>query len=399
MRLRAIGFIVLANLILVLAWSATRPVLATPTSEATTSNRCSQVGTCAFFENGGSGSGVAGTSLLGPGIIGRTYGSAASVAGAVVGLELGTSVDGTIAGVYGQGSGADPGVIGQGYSGVVGLGSAAGVYGMATPTNPSIHTGFGVAGIGRTGVEGIGAGEPGIFGINELGVGPDANGLEALAPASAGLLSYGATGVIAVSMAGSSTIPSGTNAALKLEVYNDTTQLLRGTDQTGHDVVSLDAAGNLILAGTLTQQGTPAIATRGNDGSTKLAFGARTTQPAIEDVGEARLTNGSAYVPLDRDFAATIDPNAPYLAFVTAEGDTRGLYVAQRGSGGFTVRENSGGRSNAAFEYRIVGKPYDTASARLPSPATRPHLDTRIFPRHHTDLTPVAPPARPAMLH
>jgi hypothetical protein len=98
----------------------------------------------------------------------------------------------------------------------------------------------------------------------------------------------------------------------------------------------------------------PAIATRGNDGSTALAFGARTTQPTIEDVGEARLANGSAYVPLDRAFAATVDPNAPYLAFVTAEGDTRGLYVAQ--------------------------------------------LDARIFPLHRTDLKPLAPPARPAML-
>jgi hypothetical protein len=98
----------------------------------------------------------------------------------------------------------------------------------------------------------------------------------------------------------------------------------------------------------------PAIATRGNDGSTALAFGARTTQPTIEDVGEARLANGSAYVPLHRAFAATVDPNAPYLAFVTAEGDTRGLYVAQ--------------------------------------------LDARIFPLHRTDLKPLAPPARPAML-
>ena len=131
------------------------------------------------------------------------------------------------------------------------------------------------------------------------------------------------------------------------------------------------------------------------DGSTTIAFGTRATRPTIEDVGEAALRNGIAFVPLARDFAATIDARRAYLVFVTPEGDTRGLYVASRTPAGFGVRENGGGRSSVAFEYRIVAEPYDTDDQRLPAANARRRYEPQTFTLHRVTTRPPTPQIAP----
>jgi len=352
---------------------------------------CSGVAACAFFINGSNGPGLLGKSAHGAGVLGvSSDASGSEFRGAVTGIALGLNVSAT--GVYGQGIGVGPGVLGKGYVGLVGVGQDAGVYGdsrIPSTTQP-FNIGYGVVGNGRGGVEGTGAALPGVAGLNFLGGTPNAYGMLAFGPASAGTLSEGAIGLIALATppgAASGVVPS----ALLLEVSTGVTTLMRGIDATGHNVVSLDTSGNLILAGTLTQSGSPNLTTRGTDGSTTVAFGMRTTQPSIEDTGEAQLQDGTAYVPLERAFAATIDRNHPYLAFVAPEGDTHGLYVAARTQAGFTIRENDGGHSNAVFAYRIVAKPYDAAAERLPAASERAHLDPRLFPSHAVTFRPEAP--------
>jgi len=355
---------------------------------------CSGIAACAFFINAGSGPGLLGKSAHGAGVLGvSSDASGSEFRGAVTGIALGLNVSAT--GVYGQGTGVGPGVLGKGDVGVTGYGRTAGVYGFARipATAQPYNIGFGVEGVGRGGVEGFGEALPGVLGLNFLGGTPNAYGVLAFGPASAGTLSEGAIGLIALAAPNeaASVVPS----ALQLEVSTGITTLMRGIDATGHSVVSLDTSGNLILAGTLTQSGSPNLTTRGTDGSTSVAFGMRTTQPAIEDTGEAQLENGTAYVALERAFAATIDRNHPYLAFVVPEGETHGLYVAARTQAGFTIRENDGGHSNAAFAYRIVAKPYDAAAERLPAASERAHLDPRLFPSHAVTFRPEAPPAAP----
>ncbi len=374
------ALVLIAPLTLAGAAAADRPVTTT----------CSEVAACAFFINGSSGPGLVGKSAHGAGVLGiSSDASGSEFRGAVTGIALGLNVSAT--GVYGQGIGVGPGVLGKGYVGLVGVGQDAGVYGDSRipATAQPFNIGYGVVGNGRGGVEGVGAALPGVVGLNFLGGTPNAYGMLAFGPASAGTLSEGAIGLIATSTgAASGVVPS----ALQLEVSTGITTLMRGIDASGHSVVSLDASGNLILAGTLTQSGSPNLATRGTDGSTTVAFGMRTTQPSIEDTGEAQLENGTAYVALERAFAATIDRNHPYLAFVVPEGDTRGLYVAARTQAGFTIRENDGGHSNVAFAYRIVAKPYDSAAERLPAASERAHLDPRLFPSHAVTFRPEAPP-------
>lgn len=102
------------------------------------------------------------------------------------------------------------------------------------------------------------------------------------------------------------------------------------------------------------------------------SYGTTAAVPTIEDTGEAQLNAGIARVPLDPAFANAIDPHEGYLVLLTPEGDTRGLYVTQRTSTGFIVRETLNGRSTIAFAYRIVAHPFGVHEARLPFVEMRP---------------------------
>ena len=97
----------------------------------------------------------------------------------------------------------------------------------------------------------------------------------------------------------------------------------------------------------------------------EVSFASRSSRPTIDDVGEATLRNGTAYVALAADFANAIDTRKPYLVLLTPEGDAS-IYVANRTASGFEVRQIGGGHSSIPFAYRIVAKPYAVKDERLP---------------------------------
>jgi hypothetical protein len=157
------------------------------------------------------------------------------------------------------------------------------------------------------------------------------------------------------------------------------------------NLMSLDCSGNMILAGTLTTKGTPLVARRTAVGNEVATFSAQQTTQTMEDLGEAQLVGGQAYVRLASDFAATTDERTNYLVFITPQGESRGLYVAHKSAAGFEVRENANGTSSLAFDYRIVAKPYGEASQRLPvvrsqmgPDPTNGALIQRLFERRHS---------------
>jgi hypothetical protein len=139
----------------------------------------------------------------------------------------------------------------------------------------------------------------------------------------------------------------------------------------------IDYNGNETLSGTLTTSRGTYVRTNGTNGAAMLEYTGRATAPEVEDVGEAQLTNGRAYVPIDARLSESIDRRVAYYVFVTPEGDCNGLYVTQKSPAGFAVREFRGGRTSLAFQYRIVAKPVDEDGVRL---ATAPAL-----PKHDDD--------------
>ncbi len=161
---------------------------------------------------------------------------------------------------------------------------------------------------------------------------------------------------------------SATMPALGLQATG-TGPLMIATNANGGQALSLDQAGNLTVAGTITSGGgcnAGCWQSRNGHGAHLVSYMPRESSPTMEDFGEGQLVNGTVAVRIDPAFANSIDQSKDYLVFLTPDGDTKGLYVAQRSPRGFVVRESQGGRSNVQFSYRIVAKPFGKDEPRLP---------------------------------
>ena len=347
--------------------------------------------------------GVSGSSTNGTGVEGVTTNGAGYPVFGVLGRDLGSSMNGV--GVKGT-STSGSGVVGHSVSGngVGGDSSSApgviGISGSNTGVGGLSYYSYGVFGQSNTFI--------GVYGAIAEGYGQASTQIPAVLGhdyATSGSFATSNSGVGGVSGHGfgvrgtttnTSSAPLGfgvlgedtglANVGVEAEAINTGGTALRAKALTSgvvmagqgdlaktacnttavHDVFSIDRAGNVRACGNITGNAAPLLVTRTVGGSRVVAYGPRQSQPTIEDFGQAQLTNGQAYVRLDSAFAATIDPRANYLVFITPGGPNHGLYVSQRSLRGFVVRENPGGASTLVFDYRIVAKPFDTNAARLP---------------------------------
>jgi hypothetical protein len=127
------------------------------------------------------------------------------------------------------------------------------------------------------------------------------------------------------------------------------------------------------FAGNLMVTGTKSAVVPFPDGSQRALYCMESPELWFEDFGTARLRRGRAAIRLDADFAKVIK-RGDYRVFITAEGDSRGLYVRRKSAASFEVRECQGGKSSIAFSYRIVGRRKDIAQARRFARVTPPAL-------------------------
>ena len=313
-----------------------------------TTTTCTSISACSAFNNHGKGPGVLSTSKKGHGLEGdTTFNSTTSAAGVagVIGQDL-SSTSTFNFGVLGE---STNGIAVKGSSnaraGVLGESNlATGVFGQTF--NPSLTTGkvaYGVVGSDassdggslNSGVGGFSVNGDGVIGTSSFSTGVFAQGQIAL------LAEPSATGSI----------------------------LLLGLNSSAVPVATLDTAGNLTIAGLITTSGSCSngcARVKSGAGRRVVSYVGSESRPTMEDVGEAQVVRGQAFVRLDPSFASVIDARSPYLVFLTPEGDTNGLYVAQRTAQGFVVREIHGGTSSLGFAYRIVARPFGDSSPRLP---------------------------------
>jgi hypothetical protein len=132
------------------------------------------------------------------------------------------------------------------------------------------------------------------------------------------------------------------------------------------------------FSGTVYASGfSDAVTTRG--GGHVNPYGAMSTEAILEDTGTARIIGGAGTVRFDRAFAQSIETSRGYQVFLTPDGDTRGLYVAQKYEGGFIVRETERGHDSLDFDWRVVAHPYGASTQRLPAlNIKRPQLPTQL---------------------
>lgn len=220
------------------------------------------------------------------------------------------------------------------------------------------------------GAQGVTTAADGGNGVNGVGNNATASGVYGLDNAGG----YGVSG----STQGASGIGAGlfglsgnANPALILQVGTAATgaQVFRANNSSGQ-IALLDDSGNLHITGLLYSSGK--CANGCSVARHVAAYAPREAEATMEDVGEGRLVSGRAFVPLDHGFANAIDRSARYAVLITPEGDSRGLFVANRTATGFEVRENQHGTSTLDFAYRIVAHPYGVVAARLPFVEDRP---------------------------
>ena len=121
-------------------------------------------------------------------------------------------------------------------------------------------------------------------------------------------------------------------------------------------VFTVDASGNLHITGNLIVDGTKSSTARVQNGRQVALYAVESPENWFEDFGSAQLNGGVAWVPLDASFGETTNVAAGYHVFLTANGESSGLYVARKTTAGFEVREQGGGGANIAFDYRIVAR-------------------------------------------
>jgi hypothetical protein len=316
---------------------------------------CTSNSACSTFNNHGKGPGVLSTSKKGNGLEGdTTFNSTTSAAGVagVIGQDL-SSTSTFNFGVSGMSTNGI-GIKGSSNAGAGVLGDsnlATGVFGATF--NPSLTTGKVVYGV----------------------IGNDASTDGGSLNSGVGGFSVNGDGVV-----GSSTNATGVFAqgqtALIVEPSATGTTLLLGLNAAFVPVATLDTAGNLNIAGILTTSGscsTGCAPVKSGPGKRVVSYVGSQSRPSMEDVGEAQLVHGQAFVRLDPSFANVIDTHSQYMVFLTPEGDTNGLYVAQRTPAGFNVREIHGGTASLGFAYRIVARPFGDASPRLPFVVVQRH--------------------------
>jgi hypothetical protein len=174
---------------------------------------------------------------------------------------------------------------------------------------------------------------------------------------------------------------TGTYEALQAKADNSQTYIFVGYNEANSPPSSpteclIDPNANLFCTGSI---GGPSLRTRhlNSIGQHVLAYASESASATIDDVGTGYMVGGVANVAIDRSFAATID-RSKYHVFLTPDGDAS-LYVAQKTTAGFVVREVHGGRSTLPFDYRIVARPLDGKNDRLPpAPALRKPIRPRV---------------------
>jgi hypothetical protein len=110
------------------------------------------------------------------------------------------------------------------------------------------------------------------------------------------------------------------------------------------------------ISGDLSCTGTKGAVVQLPDNRSVQLYTMESPDNWFEDFGSGQLSAGKSVIKLDSAFAETVNSSVDYHVFLTPSGDSRGLYIAKKTAISFEVREQGAGKSNVAFDYRIVAR-------------------------------------------
>jgi len=97
----------------------------------------------------------------------------------------------------------------------------------------------------------------------------------------------------------------------------------------------------------------------------RIMFCPEAPEALFEDFGIGKLQNGETYIEIDQILAKSlkVDARHPLKVFIQLEGECNGVYVTDKTSNGFKVKELNNGNSSISFSWHIVGNRADTVDA------------------------------------
>lgn len=110
----------------------------------------------------------------------------------------------------------------------------------------------------------------------------------------------------------------------------------------------------------------------------RILFSPEAPEIVFQDFGVGKLMNGKADILLDPILKRSlqIDESHPLKVYVTLEGECNGVFVTNKSSNGFTVKELQNGTSNVEFSWQIVANRADTKDGN--GVITSKHIDVRL---------------------
>jgi hypothetical protein len=259
------------------------------------------------------------------------------------------------------------------YGVVIGTGAGSGIYGRST-------NGHGIYGAStsQAAIYGRSISSAGVFGISVNDDGVAGSAAAANKSGVYGQHTGGGFGVygrsasgygMGIAGAGDSSSTDGKGDLLldgvRGEVYARDWLNLYGTrdinfflDSNNNDINACFTVwnGGIAPVGTFCENGTKSAILQTEDFGVRKVYAMESPEVWLEEFGTATLVNGVATVAIDPLFAQMISQSEPYHVFITPLGESGTLFVAEKGPGGFTVKEASGGLSNVAFDWRIAAK-------------------------------------------
>lgn len=124
-----------------------------------------------------------------------------------------------------------------------------------------------------------------------------------------------------------------------------------------------------------------------DEGNNRILHATETPEILFEDFGTGKLTNGEAYISIDKLLSKHIyvDEKHPMKVFIQLEGDCKGVFVTEKTTNGFKVKELGNGKSNVSFSWNLVANRADVIdkTGKIESK----HVDVR-FPIGPNKLSP-----------
>jgi hypothetical protein len=322
--------------------------------------------------------GVHGESTNGTGVFGESQTEGYGVHGASFGTGVRGESNADGSGVFG--SSAD----GHGISGISSSRSRAGVRGSSTRRPGAEQAGVGVWGSSpdNAGVAGTSVSSFGVFGRSDnVGVvGRSTSGTIAEGDRGEGVAGvFEPEGLQAEPPLGHGvfgTSTSGFGVFGRADEKESAGVVGVSTEGLGVAGVTLDPPigrkrgwagqfdGKVFVRGDATVKGTKSAAVPHPDGSHRQLYALESPESWFEDFGRGEMVRGRAQVELDPDYAAVVQTE-DYHVFLTPEGDSRGLYVSNKRSSAFEVREQQEGTSTLTFSYRVIARRADIEVERL----------------------------------